>query len=79
MPCPELDGSLDPACRSLLEAMPASDTAQAVSAEALALGTGLALYRVREMLREAGVGGYVRELDGLFRRTEAGDRLVAAD
>lgn len=79
MPCPEIDGSLDPACRSLLEAMPASDAAQAVSADALALGTGLALYRVREMLREARDGGYILEHDGQFRRSQAGDRLVAAD
>lgn len=76
MSCPEPDGSLNASCRNLLEAMPAHDAPEAVSAEALALGTGLPLYRVRAMLHEAGVAGLVLEQASLFRRSEAGDRLL---
>ncbi len=78
MSCPEPDGSLSPACRSLLDALPPASAPEGVSAEALALGTGLPLYRVRSLLGEAGGAGLVVDQGGLFRRTEAGDRLLAS-
>ena len=78
MPCPETDGALNPACRSLLEAMPGADATVAVSAEALALGTGLPLYRVRAVLAEAIAAALVVEQGGFYRRSEAGERALAA-
>lgn len=78
MSCTEADGSLSPACRSLLDALPPFSAPEGVSAEALALGTGLPLYRVRSLLREASAAGLVVDQDGLLRRTDAGDHLLAS-
>ncbi len=77
MPCLNPDGTLSPTARRILGALPETASPEAVSAEVLALETGLPLFRVRASVREALNGGLVVEQAGLLRRTALADDLLA--
>ncbi len=77
MPCLNPDGTLSPTARIILGSVPAAMSPEAVSAEVLALETGLPLFRVRASIREALNARLVVESVGLLRRTAYGDELLA--
>jgi predicted transcriptional regulator len=67
MPCVRPDGTLSTTGRLLLAAVQTNSTEEDVAAT-----TGMALYRVRSVLRELIEVGFVAEADGRFSQTEEG-------
>ncbi len=67
MPCVKPDGTLSTTGRLMLAAVKTDSTEEDVAAT-----TGMALYRVRSVLRELIEAGFVAEANGRFGQTEQG-------
>jgi len=67
MPCVKPDGTLSTTGRLMLAAVQTDSTVEDV-----ATTTGMALYRVRSVLRELVEAGFVAEANGRFSQTEQG-------
>jgi len=64
MPCVKPDGTLSTTGRLMLSAVQTDSTVEDV-----ATTTGMALYRVRSVLRELVEAGFITEANGRFSRT----------
>jgi DNA-binding IclR family transcriptional regulator len=64
MPCVKPDGTLSTTGRLMLAAVQTDSTVEDV-----ATTTGMALYRVRSVLRELVEAGFITEANGRFSRT----------
>lgn len=73
MACINSDGTLIASARAILTASRKPSTP-----EQIAGATGLSVYRVRGGLRELSAAGLVRELNGIYQLTGAGEARLAA-
>jgi predicted transcriptional regulator len=67
MACVKPDGTLSTSGKLMLAAVQTDSTAEDVAAS-----TGMPLYRVRSVLRELVMAGFVAETNGRFSQTEKG-------
>jgi hypothetical protein len=77
MACINPDGTLSPTGRTLLKAMPGRSDPEPISADALSQRTGVPLFRVRASIREFLGAGLVSDDTFLYRRTDAGEEVLA--
>jgi len=77
MACINPDGTLSPTGRTLLRAMPGPSDPEGLSSDLLSQQTGVPLYRVRASVREFLGAGLINDEQFLYRRTSAGDEVLA--
>ena len=76
MACVNADGTLAPVAAQVMRAVAASGSA--ATAAAIALATGLPLYRARATLRELVTAGFVVDEAGAHRLSDTGRARLAA-